>query len=42
MNLVNPFLAVQPFLAVHPKHILLHPRVHRAHRLKSVGINFGS
>jgi len=27
---------VNPFLALHPTRILVHPRVHRAHRLKSV------
>jgi len=26
---------VNPFLVVDPTHILVHPRVHRAHRLKS-------
>jgi len=26
---------VNPFVVVHPTHILMHPRVHRAHRLKS-------
>jgi len=29
---------VNPFVAVHPTHILVHPRVHRAHRLKVAGI----
>jgi len=29
MSLVNPFVVV------HPTHILMHPTVHRAHRLKS-------
>jgi len=30
---------VNPFLVVHPTHILVHPRVHRAHRLKSAGLH---
>jgi len=29
---------VNPFVVVHPTHILMHPRVHRAHRLKSAGL----
>ena len=28
-----------PFLVVHTTHILRHPRVHRAHRLKSAGLD---
>ena len=30
---------VNPFLVVHPTHILVHPRVHRAHRLKSAALD---
>jgi len=30
---------VNPFVVVHPTHILVHPRVHRAHRLKSAGLD---
>jgi len=30
---------VNPFLVVHPTHIFVHPRVHRAHRLKSAALN---
>ena len=26
---------VNPFVVIHPAHILVHPRVHCAHRLKS-------
>jgi len=26
---------VNPFVVAHPTHILVHPRMHRAHRLKS-------
>jgi len=29
---------VNPFVTVHPTHILVHPRVHRAHRLKSADL----
>jgi len=29
---------VNPFVVVHPTQILVHPRVHRAHRLKSAGL----
>ena len=29
---------MNPFVVVHPTHILVHPRVHRAHRLKSAGL----
>jgi len=28
-----------PFLVVHPTDILVHPRVHRAHRLKSADLD---
>jgi len=28
-------ILLNPFVVVHPTHILVHPRVHRAHRLKS-------
>jgi len=28
----------EPFLMVHPTHSLVHPRVRRAHRLKSAGL----
>jgi len=27
---------------VHPTHILVHPRVHRAHRLKSAAVRYSS
>jgi len=30
---VNPFLVENPFLVVHPTHILVHLRMHRAHWL---------
>jgi len=33
---------VNPFLAVHPVHILVHPSVHRAHQLKSAGLDYRS
>ena len=29
-----------PFLVVHPTHILMHPRVHRAHRLKTAALPY--
>jgi len=29
---------VNPFVVLYPMHILVHPRVHRAHRLKSAGL----
>jgi len=29
-----------PFLVLHPTHILVHPRVHRAHRLKSAVLDY--
>jgi len=32
---------VNPFLVVHPRHILVHPRMHRAHRLKSAVVEDG-
>jgi len=35
MHLCEPLLSG---LVVHPTHILVHPRVHRAHRLKSAAI----
>jgi len=28
-----------PFVVVHPTHNLVHPREHRAHRLKSAGLH---
>jgi len=31
-------ILVNPFVVVHPTHILVYPRVHRAHRLKSAGL----
>jgi len=31
---------VNPFVVVHPTHILMHPRVHREHRLKSAALVF--
>jgi len=30
---------VNPLVVVHPTHILVHPTVHRAHRLKSAGLD---
>jgi len=27
-------------VVVHPTHVLVHPRVHRAHRLKSAALDF--
>jgi len=30
---------VNPFVVVHPTRILMHPRVHRAHRLKSADLD---
>jgi len=32
--------SVNPFLVVHPTHILVHPRVNRAHRLKSAAVGY--
>jgi len=32
---------VNPFLVVHSTHILVHPTVHRAHWLKSAGLELG-
>jgi len=29
----------ESFLVVHPTHILVHPRVHRAHRLETAGLD---
>jgi len=31
---------VNPFIVVHPTHILMHPRVHRAHRLQSAALQY--
>jgi len=33
---------VNPFLVVHPTHILVYPRVHRAHRLKRAALDNAS
>jgi len=33
---------VNPFLVVHPTHIMVHARVHRAHRLKSAVLDFAT
>jgi len=32
---------VNPFVVVHPTHILMHSRVHRAHRSKSADLGYG-
>jgi len=31
-------MIMKPFVVVHPTHILMYPRVHRAHWLKSTGL----
>jgi len=33
---------VNIFLVVHPTHILVHPRMHRAHRLNSAARQYGN